>query len=166
MSKFYPYPGTDIYDYCVENDLLCSPKSQGESEDDMVLSLPDFSREQIDTEIFFGKYEYRLKRIHKERSKSQDCEKECSGRKKVPEVSIIIPVYNGEQNISQCIAAVLSLDYPKDAYEIIVVDNASTDRTAEIVRDLSVKYVFETNRGIPFARNRGIEESSGKFWRL
>jgi len=45
-------------------------------------------------------------------------------------VSVIVPLYNGEGMIAECIESLLNQDYPKDRYEIIIVDNDSTDRTA------------------------------------
>jgi glycosyltransferase involved in cell wall biosynthesis len=55
------------------------------------------------------------------------------------------------------------MDYPEERREILVVDNGSTDRTAEIVKEFPVRYVLEGRRGIPYARNRGIEESRGEI---
>jgi len=53
-----------------------------------------------------------------------------------PGVSILIPVRNEENFIGQCIASILKCDYPKDKYEIIVIDDHSTDHTAEIVKSI------------------------------
>jgi len=55
-----------------------------------------------------------------------------------PFVSVIVPVYNGEKTIAECVKSLLSQDYPKDRYEIIIVDNNSKDQTAEIIK----KYLF------------------------
>jgi len=80
-----------------------------------------------------------------------------------PEVSIIVPVYNGEKNIAECIESLLNLDYPREKLEIIIVDNNSKDRTKEIIEKYEVKYLFEARRGQFYARNTGIENSKGEL---
>ena len=78
-----------------------------------------------------------------------------------PFVSVIVPVLNGEQTISACITALLSVDYPTDRREIVIVDNGSTDRTADVVHPYPVHYLREARRGAAAARNYGIAASSG-----
>lgn len=71
-------------------------------------------------------------------------------------VSIIIPVYNEEETIGKCLDALLSQDYPKEDYEIITVDDGSTDRTREIVRKYPVRLIeLKENRGRTVARETG-----------
>lgn len=83
----------------------------------------------------------------------------------MPKVSVIMPVYNGEKYIEQAIDSVLSQSF-RD-FELIVVDDGSTDRSAEIVgsyRDTRVRYVTNPcNLGLAAARNRGIEVSNGEY---
>ncbi len=76
-------------------------------------------------------------------------------------LSLIIPAYNEERYIEACVDSVLPyLNNGID--EIIVVDNASTDRTAEIVRSKpGVRLVHEATRGLPAARERGRTEATG-----
>jgi GT2 family glycosyltransferase len=76
-------------------------------------------------------------------------------------VTVIVPVRNGEETIGACLASILRCDYPESLREVVVVDNASTDRTADIVRTYPVKYVHEPRRGRSHARNRGIQVSEG-----
>jgi glycosyltransferase involved in cell wall biosynthesis len=76
-------------------------------------------------------------------------------------VSVIIPVLDGEQTIRECLVSLLKMDYPVDRGEILVVDNGSTDRTAETVKTFPVRYLYEDQRGASHARNRGIEASKG-----
>ncbi|MCX6715708.1 MAG: glycosyltransferase family 2 protein [Candidatus Taylorbacteria bacterium] len=75
-------------------------------------------------------------------------------------VSIVIPAYNEEGNIAKTIEAVLAQDYPN--YEVIVVNNASTDKTAEIAsRYSTIKVVDEPIKGILSARERGRITATG-----
>jgi teichuronic acid biosynthesis glycosyltransferase TuaG len=79
-------------------------------------------------------------------------------------ISIIMPTYNGEQFIAQSIMSVLEQTF-KD-FELIVVDDGSTDRTAEIVTDLQrqddrIKLFRQENAGQAAARNTGITSSQG-----
>ncbi|MDP2939174.1 MAG: PqqD family peptide modification chaperone [Candidatus Omnitrophota bacterium] len=78
-------------------------------------------------------------------------------------VSIIVPVYNGGKALTLCLDSLMSLDYPKEDLEIIVVDNNSTDTTKDIIRKYKVKYLFEPKRGAPLALNRGIQNSRGEI---
>ncbi len=77
-------------------------------------------------------------------------------------ISVVVPFYNAEDYIEDCIRALLSQRYPQDCYEIILVDNESTDRTAEIARRYpQVKLLSESKVGPYAARNRGVAESKG-----
>jgi glycosyltransferase involved in cell wall biosynthesis len=78
-------------------------------------------------------------------------------------VSIIIPVYNREQYIGSALESVLSQSYRP--LEIIVVDDGSSDRTAEIVKRFEdqVRYVYRTNGGPAAARNHGLALAIGEF---
>jgi glycosyltransferase involved in cell wall biosynthesis len=77
-------------------------------------------------------------------------------------ISVVIPAYNGEKWIAQCIENVLSQSY-KDK-EIIVIDDGSTDRTAEIAASYpSVKVISQTNGGLSVARNTGIAAATGDY---
>ena len=80
-----------------------------------------------------------------------------------PLVSVIVPVLNGEATIGDCVTALLRTDYPPDRREIVVVDNGSTDRTADIAERLPVTLVRETTPGAAAARNRGIAASRGEI---
>ncbi len=80
-----------------------------------------------------------------------------------PTVSVIVPVRNGEDTIGDCIDAILSTDYPPERREILIVDNASTDRTAVQIHERPVRYLHEPEPGVSNARNRGIAESTGEI---
>ena len=62
-----------------------------------------------------------------------------------PLISIVVPVFDGEDLIGDCIESLLAMDYPEDRREIIVVDNKSNDRTAEIIGRYPVIGVLERN---------------------
>lgn len=82
----------------------------------------------------------------------------------MPLVSVIIPVYNAERYIGRAIKSALSQTY-RDI-EIIVVDDGSTDRTAEIIqsfKDPRIRCIYQQNKGLGSARNAGIRESRGKY---
>jgi glycosyltransferase involved in cell wall biosynthesis len=81
----------------------------------------------------------------------------------LPFVSVVIPVLNGEGTIGACLSALVKSDYPKERFEIVLVDNGSTDRTAEIAQRYPVKLVSEPRRGPARARNRGIKASHGEI---
>lgn len=80
----------------------------------------------------------------------------------IPKISVVIPVYNGEKTIKDCLDSVLNQDY--ENYEIIVVNNNSTDSTSKILEKINNKkleVLLETKRGRGVARNMGIKNSSG-----
>lgn len=80
-----------------------------------------------------------------------------------PLVSIIVPLYNGEKHIEQCIESLLGQRYPNK--EIIVVDDGSTDGSAAKVKAFGdkVRYLYQDNAGSAVARNTGIEHAKGEF---
>jgi glycosyltransferase involved in cell wall biosynthesis len=85
----------------------------------------------------------------------------------VPFVSVVIPTYNRRELLRGAIESLLNQSYPDDRYEIIVVDNSSTDGTEETVRSLQEKsqkvlrYYRKKNEGPGSARNLGIEKAKG-----
>ncbi len=82
--------------------------------------------------------------------------------KRPPLVSVIIPSYNHAQFLGQAIKSVLAQTYSN--FEILVVDDGSTDDTAKVVRRYSpVRYVFQQNAGLSSARNTGLRQSRGRF---
>lgn len=79
-------------------------------------------------------------------------------------VSVIIPTYNRAELIIETIQSVL--DQTFDDFEIIVVDDGSTDNTKQVVdgfKDSRIKYIYQENRGVANARNNGIKASSGEY---
>jgi cellulose synthase/poly-beta-1,6-N-acetylglucosamine synthase-like glycosyltransferase len=80
-----------------------------------------------------------------------------------PLVSVIVPVRDGESTIAPCLDAILATDYPVGRREVIVVDNGSSDGTAELIRVRTVRYLHEPLPGVSNARNRGIGEATGEI---
>jgi O-antigen biosynthesis protein len=78
-----------------------------------------------------------------------------------PRVSVIVCVYNGAATIRDCCEGLLELDYPD--YEVIIVDDGSTDRTAEIVSAYPFRLIRTHNQGLSSARNTGLAASSGEL---
>lgn len=78
-------------------------------------------------------------------------------------VSVIICVYNGEKYIESSIKSALAQTYQN--IEIIVIDDGSTDRTGEIVKNYcpDVKYIYQENKGVSEARNTGLRHCSGNY---
>jgi glycosyltransferase involved in cell wall biosynthesis len=80
-------------------------------------------------------------------------------------ISVILPVYNGARFLAEAIRSVLDQTLPPD--EVIVVDDGSTDDSAQIVADLAataavpIRYVYQENRGPAAARNTGLRLAQG-----
>lgn len=77
----------------------------------------------------------------------------------LPTVSVVVPVYNGAMTIATCLESLLAQTYPADRYEIIVIENGSTDETTAVVERYPVRLLHNTVRGPAAARNRGIQAS-------
>ncbi len=79
-----------------------------------------------------------------------------------PFVSVIIPVYNGEKFLAETLDSVFAQTYRP--IEVIVVDDGSTDRSAEVIHTYpEVRYFHQSNQGVGVARNVGIAAAQGEF---
>jgi glycosyltransferase involved in cell wall biosynthesis len=81
-------------------------------------------------------------------------------------VSVIITAYNYDRYIERCLRSVLDQSLPKSQYEIIVVNDGSTDKTKEVLdnyTDVARIFHLEKNRGLSYARNFGIKKARGMF---
>jgi glycosyltransferase involved in cell wall biosynthesis len=78
-------------------------------------------------------------------------------------ISVIIPVYNSEKTISQCLDSIFSQTF-KD-FEVIVVNDGSTDKSLSLLRGYGskIKLISQENKGAPVARNIGFEKSTGEY---
>jgi lipopolysaccharide/colanic/teichoic acid biosynthesis glycosyltransferase/GT2 family glycosyltransferase len=78
-------------------------------------------------------------------------------------ISIIVPAYNAESTLSDCLFALTKQTIPLSDYEIIVVDDGSTDRTPEIAQQFPITYIREENQGPAMARNLGAQNAQGEI---
>jgi len=81
-------------------------------------------------------------------------------------VSVVIPTYNNLSLLLECIESVRAQDYPRESIEIVVVDNASEDRTTQVIKDRFpyVKLIrMETNTGFAVACNRGATAAQSEY---
>lgn len=81
-------------------------------------------------------------------------------------ISLIIPVYNKEKYLDECIKSAVSQSYSN--IEIIVIDDGSQDKSNRIIKkwalkDPRIKYFFQENRGVAITRNRGISIAKGDY---
>ncbi len=83
---------------------------------------------------------------------------------KKPIISVIVPAYNEEKRIKSCLESTVNQDFKKE-YEVILVDNNSTDNTVKIARKFFplVRIVPEHTQGVYFARFRGVKEAKGEI---
>ncbi len=83
------------------------------------------------------------------------------------DVSIIIPTHNRKKIIEKCLKALNQQTYPPEKYEIIVIDDGSTDDTGEMIKKIDLKpeliYRYQNQTGPAGARNHGIELARGSF---
>lgn len=81
-------------------------------------------------------------------------------------ISVICPIYNEEKYIGKCIESIMQQDYPKEDMEVLFVDGMSTDKTRSIISEYLprcpyLRVVDNPHRIVPYAMNKGIEESKG-----
>lgn len=84
----------------------------------------------------------------------------------MPEVSIIVPVYNCEKYIQKCIESILCQTFSD--FEILAIDDGSLDKSGKILdsiaeKDLRLKVIHQENAGVSAARNRGIKAAKGEY---
>jgi cellulose synthase/poly-beta-1,6-N-acetylglucosamine synthase-like glycosyltransferase len=78
--------------------------------------------------------------------------------------SVIVPVYNGEETVEGCLAALVHQSAPREDYEVIVVDDGSTDGTAAIVSTCQVVLLRQPQSGQAAARNLGASQAKGEIF--
>ncbi len=78
-------------------------------------------------------------------------------------ISVVITAYNEEVYLPNCLKALGAQDYPKENFEIIVVDNNSTDKTAAIAKSFGARVVEEKQQGYVFGLNTGMYAAAGEI---
>ena len=85
-------------------------------------------------------------------------------------ISVIVCTYNGASRLKFVMESLLDQNYDPSRFEILIIDNDSDDNTREICEEIiksssakRIEYHFEKNRGLSYARNRGIKESKGQI---
>jgi GT2 family glycosyltransferase len=78
-----------------------------------------------------------------------------------PEISVVVCTYNGSRTIAETLEHLTRLDYP--CYEVIVVNDGSTDDTAEKIAPFDVRQIHTVNRGLSAARNTGLQAAKGEI---
>jgi len=77
--------------------------------------------------------------------------------------SVIVPAFNAEVILTACLEALLDQSTPIEYYEVIVVDDGSTDNTSKRAQQFNVKSIYQINQGPAAARNRGAREARGEI---
>lgn len=83
---------------------------------------------------------------------------------KYPYVSIIIPTFNEEIYIRGCLESIYNMKYPKDRYEIIIVDNGSTDKTVPICKEFTQSIYILPKLNVSELRNYGTKKAKGMIY--
>jgi len=87
---------------------------------------------------------------------------------KCPFVTVIVPAYNEQKTIKKTVKSLLNLDYPRNRYEILIVDDGSTDSTLKIAKEMEsaskiIKVYHQKNSGKGSALNFGLKKAKGDF---
>lgn len=85
-----------------------------------------------------------------------------------PKISVIIPTYNKSSHLARLLPSILAQDYDSEQFEIIIVDDGSTDETALVAQQFAdrfknYRYVYQKNLGIGSARNTGLGHARGEL---
>jgi len=78
-----------------------------------------------------------------------------------PLVTVVVPAYNGEKFLKAALESVFAQDF--DSFEVVLVDDGSTDGTGEIARSFPLRYVYQENQGPSVARNTGLGLAQGEL---
>jgi len=83
------------------------------------------------------------------------------------QISVVVPTYNREDAVKECIDSLISQEFPKDRYEIIIIDSSSTDSIKKFIElsyqlpNPEIRYFYQKKEGMSAARNLGIAKASG-----
>lgn len=76
---------------------------------------------------------------------------------------MIVPAYNAGKTIERCLASLVEQNINRSDYEVIVVDDGSTDSTSDLIKKFDVTYIYQKNKGPAAARNHGAKTAKGKI---
>ena len=77
--------------------------------------------------------------------------------------SVIIPNYNKEKYVKECLDSIFNQTLSKDMYEVIVIDDGSTDNSLDIIKNYDVKLLRTNRKRAGGARNVGIDAAQGEY---
>lgn len=80
-----------------------------------------------------------------------------------PTISIVVPTYNEEKNIQDCLESIFRQKYPKDKLEVLVIDDNSTDRTLEIAKKFPVKILISGKKHGEISKMTGFKAAKGEY---
>lgn len=107
-----------------------------------------------------------LSQLNPDNGESCLCKNEIAPKEEQVNLEIIIPVYNTEQYVTECIESALN-QKTKYSYRVVIVNDGSTDRSLEIISrydcDSRVRIIHQENRGFSGARNRALEHIGGEY---
>src|SRR2546428_163007 len=81
--------------------------------------------------------------------------------RRLPRISVVVATYNAARTLDDCLRSLMKLDYPD--YEVIVVNDGSTDGTSDIIRRYPFRSITTPNRGVSAARNEGLRAATGEI---
>ncbi len=81
----------------------------------------------------------------------------------LPKISVIIPVYNEEKRLADCLASIRCQSYPQELIELLIVDDNSTDRTKEIANKYNVQILINGERNIERGKSIGLERAKNEL---
>lgn len=76
-----------------------------------------------------------------------------------PQVSVVVPAYNEEKSLPLCLVSLVNQDF--EDFELIVVDNGSTDKTSAVAREFGAKVIYARRKGVAHARQAGFLDAKG-----
>ena len=78
-------------------------------------------------------------------------------------VSFVIPVFNAEAYLTRCLLAIRNLHFSEEGYEVVIMDNGSTDKTHQILRDMGFCFHVIPRISVSALRNRGVALAKGEY---
>jgi len=80
-----------------------------------------------------------------------------------PSISVVMPVYNEEDKIENCLKSIREQNYPQEKIEILFIDDDSTDKSLEIAKKFDIKYIKNGKHDYDIGKSLGIEKAKGEY---